>query len=67
MGLDWGLPWPGHEGYLNQPAAFTQASVTKCAKRPQGQFVPLLQNLRKSLDKTGKKIAISADEWGLGP
>lgn len=56
-----------HAGYMNQPRSFTQEAVTACAKRPQNDFVGLLKNLRQALNATGKDIAISADEWGLGP
>jgi hypothetical protein len=56
-----------HDGYYNQPRTFTQAAVTVCAKRPRTDFMNAVAALRTTLDKTGKKIAISADEWGLGP
>ena len=58
-----------HDGYHNQPpsTAWTQQAVTDCAMWPRGQFMDNVAVLRKTLDKTGKKIAISADEWGLGP
>jgi hypothetical protein len=60
-----------HDGYHNQPPKFTQASVTACAMRPRpgapASFMDAVAGLRKSLDATGKTIAISADEWGLGP
>jgi hypothetical protein len=61
-----------HDGYFNQPATpFTQAAVTACAMRPRPgsprSFMDGVAALRKSLDATGKQIAISADEWGLGP
>ena len=41
--------------------------VTACAKHPAGSFMNAVAALRKTLDSTGKTIAISADEWGLGP
>jgi len=60
-----------HDGYHNQPVIFTQKSVTACAMRPRPgapqSFLDAVAALRKSLDATGKKVAISADEWGLGP
>ena len=56
-----------HDGYMNQPRTFTQSAVTACAKRPRGDFMGAVAALRKTLDSTGKIIAISADEWGLGP
>jgi len=60
-----------HDGYHNQPVLFTQKSVTACAMRPRPgapqSFMDAVAALRESLDATGKKVAISADEWGLGP
>ena len=62
-----------HKGYFNQPTMFTQASVTTCAMRPRpgspSSFMDLVAGLRKTLsaDPNSKHIAISADEWGLGP
>eukprot|EP01044_Picomonas_judraskeda_P004752 COSAG03_NODE_426_length_8006_cov_75.576957_3_plen_301_part_00 len=56
-----------HEGYMSQPRTFSQNAVTACAKRPRGDFMDAVRSLRSSLDATNKTIAISADEWGLGP
>ena len=56
-----------HEGYMSQPRTFSQNAVTACAKRPRGDFMSAVRSLRSSLDATNKTIAISADEWGLGP
>jgi len=60
-----------HAGYFNQPASspstWTEAAVTNCAKHPYSAFLPEVWKLRESLDATGHTIAISADEWGLGP
>ena len=56
-----------HDGYMNQPQEFTQEAVTTCAMRPRGDFMNSVASLRKTLNATGKTIAISADEWGLGP
>ena len=56
-----------HDGYMNQPRTFSQNAVTACAKRPRGDFMNAVRSLRSSLDATNKTIAISADEWGLGP
>ena len=56
-----------HDGYMHQPRTFTEQAVTTCAMRPRGDFMGAVGALRKTLDKTGRKIAISADEWGLGP
>lgn len=60
-----------HGGYMDQPAVFDEESVTACAKRPRGDFLKSLQDLRKSLDSmtnpNNHTLALSADEWGLGP
>eukprot|EP00040_Diaphanoeca_grandis_P035344 m.222056 g.222056 ORF g.222056 m.222056 type:complete len:1073 (+) comp33360_c0_seq3:76-3294(+) len=59
-----------HAGYMNQPSLgqWTEQAVTTCAKRPQSDFINLLTELRATLDiANGSHIAISADEWGLGP
>ena len=56
-----------HNGYMTQPSTFTQSAVTACALRPRGSFMDSVAALRTTLDKTGRIIAISADEWGLGP
>ncbi len=56
-----------HDGYFPLSGSFTQTAVTLAAKRPRTEFMKDVAALRTTLDKTGKKIAISADEWGLGP
>jgi hypothetical protein len=58
-----------HDGYYTEPsgAVWTQEQVTGCAKWPQAQFLGDVQTLRSQLDSLGHTIAISADEWGLGP
>jgi alpha-L-arabinofuranosidase len=56
-----------HDGYMDEPKVFTESAVTACAKRPRNDFMASVAALRKSLDATNRSIAISADEWGLGP
>ena len=60
-----------HKGYYNQPGGgawtWNERTVTDCAKRPQREFVPILRDMKQELDATSQEIAISADEWGLGP
>lgn len=81
-GAGWDMVWASevgdnvyaasnHDGYYAQPVenawTWSEAGVTNCAKRPQREFIGVLQNLRQDLDSTNYSIAISADEWGLGP
>ena len=41
--------------------------MNECEWELSGGFLAGLTALRKSLDTLGRTIAISADEWGLGP
>jgi alpha-L-arabinofuranosidase len=57
-----------HDGYHNQPAKFEATALTSCAKAPRDIFAPSLRRRRSALDAKGAAhVAISADEWGLGP
>ena len=57
-----------HQGYYNQPVVFSAAAVTETAKAPLAKFVPGMYSCRQDLNKSGgAHVAISADEWGLGP
>ena len=57
-----------HDGYHPQPAAFEAAALTSCAKAPRDVFAAQLRRRRAALDAKGAAhVAISADEWGLGP
>eukprot|EP00937_MAST-01D_sp_MAST-1D-sp2_P002767 g2767.t1 len=57
-----------HNGYHDQPPVFSAAAVTAAAKAPLSTFVPALKGCRADLNKSGgAHVAISADEWGLGP
>ena len=72
-----------HSGYLNEPARpYSAAAVSACAQRPRGEWIrgvralhtqlnsPLLSSRgaqRKPPPNATHSIAISADEWGLGP
>ena len=58
-----------HNGYHDQPPVFSAAAVTAAAKAPLATFVPALRQCRAALNESynGTHVAISADEWGLGP
>ena len=57
-----------HDGYHDQPARFEATALTSCAKAPRDTFAPSLRRRRAALDAKGAShVAISADEWGLGP
>ena len=58
-----------HTGYMDQPRPFSPEAVTACARRPRSGWLQQLRALRAQLDRhsPAHTIAISADEWGLGP
>ena len=57
-----------HDGYHTQPSTFEAVALTSCAKAPRDIFASQLRRRRAALDAKGAKhVAISADEWGLGP
>lgn len=62
-----------HSGYFNEPPRpFTPAGVSACAVRPRGEWMASVRAFKIQLDKLANEsgaasIAVSADEWGLGP
>lgn len=77
---DWDAAWANavgdqvfatsfHDGYFNEPSGpdFSEGAVTTCTMRPRDQLIQAVYGLREELNSTNKTIAISLDEWGLGP